>query len=88
MEVWLERLRRAKRALVFLELGVIFLEKTQAVGHLAAEELDMEPQNPLMELKNLHMEEEEEAMEIKVEVVYLVDYQGLEVSFKNLGLKT
>ena len=79
MEVWLERLRRAKRALVFLELGVISLEKTQAVGHLAAEELDMEPQNPLMELKNLHMEEEE-AMEIKVEVVYLVDYQGLEVS--------
>ena len=80
MEVWLERLRRAKRALVFLELGVISLEKTQAVGHLAAaaEELDMEPQNPLMELKNLHMEEE--AMEIKVEVVYLVDYQGLEVS--------
>ena len=75
MEVWLERLRRAKRALVFLELGVISLEKTQAVG---AEELDMEPQNPLMELKNLHMEEE--AMEIKVEVVYLVDYQGLEVS--------
>ena len=74
MEVWLERLRRAKRALVFLELGVISLEKTQAVG---AEELDMEPQNPLMELKNLHMEE---AMEIKVEVVYLVDYQGLEVS--------
>ena len=80
MEVWLERLRRAKKALVFLELGVISLEKTQAVGHLAAaEELDMEPQNPLMELKNLHMEEEE-AMEIKVEVVYLVDYQGLEVS--------
>ena len=80
MEVWLERLRKAKRALVFLELGVISLEKTQAVGHLAAaaEELDMEPQNPLMELKNLHMEEEE--MEIKVEVVYLVDYQGLEVS--------
>ena len=80
MEVWLERLRRAKKALVFLELGVISLEKTQAVGHLAAaaEELDMEPQNPLMELKNLHMEEE--AMEIKVEVVYLVDYQGLEVS--------
>ena len=79
MEVWLERLRKAKRALVFLELGVISLEKTQAVGHLAAaEELDMEPQNPLMELKNLHMEEE--AMEIKVEVVYLVDYQGLEVS--------
>ena len=78
MEVWQERLRRAKRALVFLELGVISLEKTQAVGHLAAEELDMEPQNPLMELKNLHMEEE--AMEIKVEVVYLVDYQGLEVS--------
>ena len=78
MEVWLERLRKAKRALVFLELGVISLEKTQAVGHLAAaEELDMEPQNPLMELKNLHMEE---AMEIKVEVVYLVDYQGLEVS--------
>lgn len=76
MEVWLERLRKAKRALVFLELGVISLEKTQAVG---AEELDMEPQNPLMELKNLHMEEEE-AMEIKVEVVYLVDYQGLEVS--------
>ena len=75
MEVWLERLRKAKRALVFLELGVISLEKTQAVG---AEELDMEPQNPLMELKNLHMEEE--AMEIKVEVVYLVDYQGLEVS--------
>ena len=74
MEVWLERLRKAKRALVFLELGVISLEKTQAVG---AEELDMEPQNPLMELKNLHMEE---AMEIKVEVVYLVDYQGLEVS--------
>ena len=80
MEVWLERLRKAKRALAFLELGVISLEKTQAVGHLAAaaEELDMEPQNPLMELKNLHMEEE--AMEIKVEVVYLVDYQGLEVS--------
>ena len=78
MEVWLERLRRAKRALVFLELGVISLEKTQAVGHLAAEELDMEPQNPLMELKNLHMEEE--AVEIKVEVVYLVDYQALEVS--------
>ena len=81
MEVWPERPRRVKRALAFLELGVTSLAKILEVDHLAEAEVDMEPpQNPLMvELKNLRMEEAEE-MEIKVEGVYLVDYQGLEVS--------
>ena len=79
-EVWPERPKKVKRALAFLELGVTSLAKILEVDHLA--EADMEPpQNPLMvELKNLRMEEAEE-MEIKVEGVYLVDYQGLEVSF-------
>ena len=69
-----------------MELGVTSLAKILEVDHLA--EVDMEPpQNPLMvELKNLPTEEETEEKAIKVEGVYLVDYQGLEVSFKNLGL--